>query len=35
MSQNPPKKTREERLAEALKRNIGRRKQAARPPPKK
>jgi hypothetical protein len=35
MNQKPPPKTREERLAEALKRNIGRRKAASRPPPKK
>jgi len=33
--QNPPQKSRSERLAEALKRNIGRRKAAAKPDPKK
>jgi hypothetical protein len=30
-----PKKSREQRQAEALKRNIGRRKAAAKPPEKK
>jgi hypothetical protein len=32
--ENPPPKSRQERLAEALKRNIGRRKAAAKGPEK-
>lgn len=35
MPNKPPPKSREQRLAEALKRNIGRRKAAKQPPPKK